>query len=140
MKKKILILCTGNSCRSQMAHGYFEKFHSKDYDIYSAGVETHGLNPFAVKVMKEDGQDISGYTSNHINQYLDIGLDLVISVCDHAASSCPVFPGHVKKVHVPFDDPPSLAKKIDDEEKKLEPYRRVRDQIKNYVAEFSYPS
>jgi arsenate reductase (thioredoxin) len=130
---KILFLCTGNSCRSQMAEGWARHLKSDRFEAYSAGVETHGLNPNAVKVMAEAGVDISGHRSQHIDEFRDIDLDHVITVCGHAHESCPVFPGKTKVTHVGFDDPPRLAKDAATEEEALEHYRRVRDEIRAFV-------
>lgn len=137
MKKNILFLCTGNSCRSQMAEGWMRELHGDEYNVYSAGIETHGLNPNAVKVMAEAGVDISGHKSTLASDYKDIKFDIVITVCGHADENCPVFPGNTNKVHHGFDDPPRLAKDIVDIEKKLEPYRRVRDEIRDYLKDFT---
>lgn len=130
---KILFLCTGNSCRSQMAEGWARHLKSDRFEAYSAGVETHGLNPNAVKVMAEAGVDISGHRSQHIDELRDVELDHVISVCGHAHESCPLFPGKTKVSHVGFDDPPRLAKDAATEEEALGHYRRVRDEIKAFV-------
>lgn len=130
---KILFLCTGNSCRSQMAEGWARHLKSNRFEAYSAGVETHGLNPNAVKVMAEAGVDISGHRSQHINEFHDIELDHVITVCGNAHESCPVFPGKTKVTHVGFDDPPRLVKQAATEEEALDHYRRVRDDIKAFV-------
>ena len=131
--KKILVLCTGNSCRSQMAEGYLRKFAGADADVYSAGVETHGLNPKAVQVMKEDGVDICGHTSNNISEYRDIDFEYVITVCDNANERCPVFPSTAKKFHHNFPDP---AKAKGSEEEVMAEFRRVRDQIREYCRNF----
>ncbi len=133
--EKLLFLCTGNSCRSQMGEGWARVFHGDRYDVYSAGVETHGLNPNAVKVMAEAGVDISNHQSQHISEFIDIGLDWVVTVCGHAHESCPMFPGKVKVIHVGFDDPPKLAKAAATEEDALDCYRRVRDQIRDFAIE-----
>lgn len=132
-KLKVLFLCTGNSCRSQMAEGWSRHLKGDLIDAYSAGIETHGLNPNAVEVMKEAGVDISGQKSQHIDDFRDVQLDYVITVCGHADENCPVFPGKTKVVHVPFEDPPKLAEQFDETEKKLDCYRKVRDQIKSFV-------
>lgn len=137
MKKNILFLCTGNSCRSQMAEGWMRKLHGAEYNVYSAGIETHGLNPTAVKVMAEAGIDISGQESTLATDYKDITFDVVITVCGHADENCPVYLGRTNKIHHGFDDPPRLAEDIKDEEKKLDPYRRVRDEIKDYLMDFT---
>jgi len=129
MKRKILFLCTGNSCRSQMAEGWARALHP-ELEVWSAGVETHGLNPHAVRVMAEAGVDISGHHSKLVDELLGVPFDLVVTVCDDAHESCPVFPGAVRQVHHGFDDPPRLARGEDD----LEPYRRVRDEIRDFVA------
>ena len=131
--KKILVLCTGNSCRSQMAHGYFEYFGGANVVVYSAGVETHGLNPRAVLVMKEDEVDISSNNSNHIDEYKDIVFDVILTVCDSAKERCPVFPAKSKQVHFSFSDP---ADAIGSEEEILNSFRRVRNEIKTYVKGF----
>ena len=132
-KTKILFLCTGNSCRSQMAEGWARQLKSGVIEPYSAGIETHGLNANAVLVMKEAGVDISGQRSNHVNEVLEIPFDFVVTVCDHANEHCPIFPGRAKHVHAGFDDPPRLAKSAKSEEEALGHYRRVRDEIKAFV-------
>ena len=130
---KILFLCTGNSCRSQMAEGWTRHLKGDLIEAYSAGIETHGLNPNAVKVMAEAGVDISGQRSQHIDEFKEVRLDHVITVCSHAHESCPVFPGKTKVAHVAFDDPPRLAKDAATEEEALSHYRRVRDEIRAFV-------
>ena len=132
-KIKILFLCTGNSCRSQMAEGWARHLKGDIIDAVSAGTETHGLNPDAVRVMAEAGVDISGARSKNVREFLDIPFDYVVTVCDSARESCPFFPGEGKVVHRGFDDPPALAKGIEDEEKRLDIYRRVRDEIRAFV-------
>lgn len=132
-KKAVLFLCTGNSCRSQMAEGWARHFHGDKYDVYSAGIETHGLNPNAVKVMAEAGVDISSHKSQHIDEFKDTRLDYVITVCGHANENCPFFPGDCRVIHVGFQDPPALAKEYDDEQQKLDCYRQVRDEIKLFA-------
>ena len=136
-KLKILFLCTGNSCRSQMAEGWAHHLKSKVIDAYSAGIETHGLNQNAVKVMAEAGVDISGHSSKLVAELKGIDFDYIITVCGHAQENCPIFTGKAKKLHKGFDDPPKLAlelaKKGADEEKQLDCYRKVRDQIKRFV-------
>ncbi len=132
-KKKILFLCTGNSCRSQMAEGWARELKGDVLEAYSAGIETHGLNPNAVRVMAEAGVDISAHRSKHVNELLDEGIDYVVTVCDHAAESCPRFPGKAKVIHRSFQDPPALAKTAKTEEEALDHYRRVRDEIKAFV-------
>jgi arsenate reductase len=132
-KIRVLYLCTGNSCRSQMAEGWTRHLKSDCVQACSAGVETHGLNPYAVKVMAEEGLDITGQQSQHVSEFADEELDYVVTVCDHAHESCPLFPGKTRVVHVPFPDPPRLAEEADTEEAKLECYRRVRDEIRAFV-------
>ena len=131
--KKILVLCTGNSCRSQIAHGYLKTFAKNNAEVYSAGVETHGVNPRAIEIMKEDGIDISQHTSNNIIEYKDIVFDYVITVCDNAKERCPFFSGEAKKFHYNFPDP---AKAIGTEEEIMNQFREVRDMIKVYCKEF----
>lgn len=129
----ILVLCTGNSCRSQMAHGYLEHFVGNKANIYSAGVETHGVNPRAIATMKEDGIDISHHTSNNVVEYKDISFDYVITVCDHAKERCPYFPSNAEKFHYNFPDP---AKAVGTDEEIEQEFRRVRDMIKKYCLDF----
>ena len=131
--KKILVLCTGNSCRSQIAEGYLHFFAGDKAKIYSAGVETHGVNPRAIATMKEDGIDISAYTSNNVEEYLDIDFDYIITVCDNAKERCPYFPGKAIKLHHNFPDP---AKAEGTEEEISEQFRVVRKMIKRYAAQF----
>lgn len=134
MIKNILVLCTGNSCRSQIAHGYLEHFtDAKQIKVYSAGVETHGVNPRAISIMQEDGIDISHHTSNHIDEYLNIRFDFVITVCDNAKERCPYFPTEAKKFHYNFPDP---AKAKGTEEEIQQEFRNVRKLIKEYCLEF----
>ncbi len=136
MKKlKVLFLCTGNSCRSQMAEGWTRQLKGDQIEAYSAGIETHGLNPNAVKVMSESGVDISNHKSENVRDYLDKDIDYVVTVCGHAHETCPVFPGKAKIIHHGFDDPPFLAKSVDTEVEKLAIYRRVRDEIREYVKQ-----
>ena len=130
---KVLFLCTGNSCRSQMAEGWARKLKNDVIESYSAGVETHGLNPRAVQVMAEAGVDITGHSSKHVRELSGVALDYVVTVCGNAQESCPVFPGKTKVVHVGFDDPPRLAKEAATEEEALGHYRRVRDEIRKFV-------
>jgi len=132
-KLKVLFLCTGNSCRSQMAEGWARHLKGDELEVWSAGIETHGLNPHAVQVMDEAGVDISNHESQNIRDLLDIPFDYVITVCGHAHETCPIFPGQAKVVHVRFDDPPKLALDSDTEEAKLDCYRRVRDEIRAFV-------
>lgn len=131
---KILFLCTGNSCRSQMAEGWARALKSDSVEPYSAGIEIHGLNPNAVKVMAEAGVDISQHRSKLLDELTGVRFDWVITVCDHANETCPVFPGRVKRYHVGFDDPPRHAKNATSEEEALNHYRRVRDEIKEYIT------
>ena len=132
-KLRVLFLCTGNSCRSQMAEGWAHHLRSDQIEPYSAGIEAHGLNPNAVKVMAEAGVDITNQKSQKVDELADVPLDIVVTVCGHANENCPVFPGHAKIIHHGFDDPPRLAKDVEDEEQKLAIYRRVRDEIKAYI-------
>jgi arsenate reductase len=132
-KKKILILCTGNSCRSQIAEGYLRFFAETKAEVYSAGVETHGVNPRAVDTMKDDGIDISNHTSNHIDEYANINFDFVITVCDNAKERCPFFPTNAKKFHYNFPDP---AKANGAESEIKEQFKLVREQIKDYCKSF----
>lgn len=137
MKKSILFLCTGNSCRSQMAEGLARALKSDIFNVYSAGIETHGLNPNAVKVMSEIGIDISTQRSQHIDEFKDTSIDYVVTVCSHAHETCPFFPANCKVVHVGFDDPPKMARELAakgaSQEEQLDCYRQVRDQIKKFV-------
>ena len=127
------MLCTGNSCRSQIAEGYLKYFAGDKVEVFSAGIEKHGVNPKAIETMKEDGIDISHHTSNNINEYRNIDFDFVITVCDNAKERCPFFPSSAKKFHHNFTDP---AKATGTEEEINEQFRKVRDQIKNYCREF----
>ena len=133
MTKKILVLCTGNSCRSQIAEGYLRHFANGNAEVYSAGVETHGVNPKAIAIMQEDGIDISNHTSNNIDEYYDIDFDFVITVCDNAKERCPFFPTKAKKFHYNFPDP---AKASGTDEEIAEEFRKVRQQIKAYCKDF----
>lgn len=130
---KVLFLCTGNSCRSQMAEGFTRALKADQIEAFSAGVEPHGLNPLAVKAMGEAGVDISRHRSKHVNDLKDVNFDYVVTVCDDANEACPIFPGKTQVVHVGFDDPPRLAKDAKSEEEAMRHYRRVRDQIKSFV-------
>jgi len=132
-KMKMLFLCAGNSCRSQIAEGWTRHLKGDIIAPYSAGIETHGLDPYAVKVMAEAGVDISGHRSKHIEELKDINFDYVITVCGHVNENCPIFPGKTRIIHVGFDDPPKLAKEAKSEEKALSCYRRVRDEIKDFI-------
>jgi len=131
--KKILVLCTGNSCRSQMAEGYIRHFANGAAEVYSAGIETHGVNTRAIDIMKEDGIDISAHTSNNITEYSGIDFDYVITVCDNANEHCPHFPSSAKKLHYNFADP-AKATGTEDEIKRA--FLNVRDQIKEYCLGF----
>ena len=131
--KKILVLCTGNSCRSQMAEAYLRYFSNGKAEVYSAGVETHGVNKKAISIMKEDGIDISNHTSNNVNEYVNIDFDFIITVCDNAKERCPYFPSRAKKVHQNFPDP---SKTIGSEEEINTHFRQVRDEIKAYSKNF----
>jgi len=131
--KRILVLCTGNSCRSQIAHGYLQHFAGDKAEIYSAGIETHGVNPKAIQVMAEDHIDISKHTSNNVDEYIDIPFDYVITVCDNANEACPFFPGRVERFHQNFPDP---AKAKGTDEEVMNEFRKVRDMIKVYSADF----
>lgn len=132
-KIKILFLCTGNSCRSQMAEGWAKHLKSDIIEAYSAGIEPHALDPFAVKAMAEAGVNISGHRSKHISTLPPIEFDYVITVCGHAHESCPFFPGTPKVIHRGFEDPPLLAKTASSEEEAMGYYRRIRDEIKNFI-------
>lgn len=131
--KNILVLCTGNSCRSQIAEGYLKHFLGNNARVYSAGIETHGVNPRAIATMKEDGIDISNHTSNHVNEYYDINFDIVITVCDNAKERCPYFPFEARKFHYNFPDP---AKFNGSEIEIMAEFRRVREMIKEYCQRF----
>jgi arsenate reductase len=130
--QNILFLCTGNSCRSQMAEGWAKRLKANVFEAYSAGVDPHGLNPYAVKVMEEVGVDISGNKSKHVDDLKDVSFSYVVTVCDNAHESCPLLSGKTKVVHVGFDDPPRLAKDAKTEEALIH-YRRVRDEIRDFV-------
>ena len=130
---KVLFLCTGNSCRSQMAEGWARHLKGDQVDAYSAGIETHGLNPDAVRVMAEAGVDISGQRSKRVDELREVAFDYVVTVCGHANESCPVFSGKTKTIHVGFDDPPQLAANAKTEDERLAPYRRVRDEIRAFI-------
>ena len=132
----ILFLCTGNSCRSQMAEGLGKSLLGDNYNIYSAGTKKHGINPYAVKVMNEIGIDISGHTSQSVDEFQDIFMNYVITVCSDAHENCPYFNGE-KVLHIGFDDPPRLSKGLTDENEILNIYRRVRDEIKEMVPGLS---
>ena len=131
--KNILVLCTGNSCRSQIAHGYLASMTKGKANVYSAGVETHGVNPKAIAIMKEDGIDISNHTSNNITEYFAVDFDFVITVCDNAKERCPYFPSKALKFHYNFPDP---AKATGTEDEIMNEFRSVRGMIKKYCTDF----
>ncbi|WP_069658578.1 arsenate reductase ArsC [Arcticibacter eurypsychrophilus] len=131
--KKVLVLCTGNSCRSQIAEGYLRHFAGDTAEIYSAGIETHGVNPKAIETMKADGIDISAHTSNNVNEYQDVDFDYVITVCDNAKENCPYFPSKAVKLHCDFPDP---AKATGTEEEVRKQFNEVRDMIRDYAERF----
>jgi arsenate reductase (thioredoxin) len=133
-KLNVLFLCTGNSCRSQMAEGWTRHLKGNVIEPYSAGIEPHGLDPKAAQVMAEAGVDISGHRSKHLDELKSVAFDYVVTVCDQAHESCPLFPGRTKVIHVGFDDPPRLAAQAENEQDALEHYRRVRDEIRRFVA------
>lgn len=132
--KNVLFLCTGNSCRSQMAEGWAKSLLGEKFNFYSAGTKKHGLNERAVKVMGEAGVDISNHESNVTTEFSDVKMDYVFTVCSDAHENCPYFPGG-KIIHVGFDDPPRLTKEMTDEEEILNVYRRVRDEIREFVVD-----
>lgn len=132
--KNVLVLCTGNSCRSQMMQGYLNHFGNEKIKAYSAGIETHGVNPRAIKVLAEDGVDISHHTSNHVDEYRDVNFDYLITVCDHAKENCPWFPTDAEKLHHSFNDP---AKASGKEDEILAEFRKVRDEVKEYAKQFA---
>jgi len=128
----VLVLCTGNSCRSQMMHGYLAHYAPQS-SIYSAGIQTHGVNPYAVKSMQNDDIDISHHTSNHINEYTHIPFTHIITVCDHALENCPYFPSNAQQFHHNFTDP---AKAVGTEKAIIQSFATVRDDIKKYAQAF----
>ena len=132
-KKKVLFLCTGNSCRSQMAEGWAKALKGDTIDAYSAGVDPHGMNARAIQAMAEAGVDIGKHHSKHLDELKDIKFDYVVTVCGHAHETCPVFPGKTKVVHAGFDDPPKLAKDARTDEEAMTHYRRVRDEIRTFI-------
>lgn len=131
--KQILFLCTGNSCRSQMAEGWLKHLRPNDYEVYSAGLVAHGLNPLAVKAMAETGIDISKQRSKTLDELPADRMDYVVTVCGHANETCPVLPARIKRIHAGFDDPPKLAANAKSEEEALTHYRRVRDEIREFI-------
>jgi len=130
---RLLFLCTGNACRSQMAEGWARHLRAQRIEAYSAGIEAHGLDPRAVRVMAEAGVDISGQTSKTVEELGEMSLDYVVTVCDHARQHCPIYTGRAKVLHRGFDDPPRLSADASSEEEALAHYRRVRDEIKAFV-------
>lgn len=135
-KMRVLFLCTGNSCRSQMAEGWARALRAADLEAFSAGVERHGVNPRAVRAMAEAGVDISGQASKTVDELPTRAFDVVVTLCGHAAENCPYFPGAARRVHAGFDDPPALAADAPDEEAAMAHYRRVRDEIRRFVEAF----
>ena len=135
LKRKVLFLCTGNSCRSQMAEGWCRHLHGELIESFSAGIEKHGLNPVAVQVMRDAGVDISGHFSKLIGELPTRNFDLVVTVCGHTDANCPVLPGPVPVIHQPFDDPPRFAADVENEEERKNCYCRVRDEIFDFVKE-----
>jgi arsenate reductase len=133
MLLKVMFLCTGNSCRSQMAEGWARHLKGQEIEAYSAGLQKHGLDPHAVKVMAEAGVDISGHYSKTPAEIGPVRFDYVVTVCGDANENCPIFPGKAKVVHVGFEDPPKLTKHLPDGEEKLAVYRRVRDEIRRFI-------
>ena len=131
--KNILVLCTGNSCRSQIAHAYLQLFAGEKATVYSAGIETHGVNPRAIAILKEENMDISHHTSNNIKEYFEVPFDLILTVCDHANEHCPYFPSKALKIHHNFPDP---AKATGTETEIMAQFRAVRDEIKVFCKEF----
>jgi arsenate reductase (thioredoxin) len=132
-KIKVLFLCTGNSCRSQMAEGWARHLKGESIEAHSAGIEPHGMNTLAIQVMKEAGVDISSQHSKHVDELKDVAFDYVVTVCDDAHEACPIFHGQTKVVHVGFDDPPRLAKTARNEAEVFGNYRCVRDEIRVFI-------
>jgi arsenate reductase len=133
MKKKILVLCTGNSCRSQMAEGYFKSMAGDRFDVFSAGLEPSIVNPWAIQVMKEDGMDISTHSSKDVDQFVGKRFDYIITVCDNAKERCPFFPGQAERIHWSFEDPAAAS---GTEAEILAVFRKVRDQIRDKIERF----
>ena len=131
---KILFLCTGNSCRSQIAEGWTRHLKNGEIEAHSAGIERHGMNPYALRVMEEAGVDMNGQRSKTVDELPDLSFDVVVTLCGHASETCPFFAGTVKRVHRGFDDPPSLCAGMTNDEEILAVYRRVRDEIRDFVA------
>jgi arsenate reductase len=138
-KIRVLFLCTHNSCRSQMVEGWACRLKADCIDPYSAGIEPQALDPRAVKVMAEAGLDISSHRSKHVDELRSIAFDYVVTVCGHAKEKCPLFPGKTKLTHIGFDDPPKLAQQAKSEEEALNIYRRVRNQIKDFILTLPDP-
>lgn len=138
MKPSILFLCTGNSCRSQMAEGLARHHLGDKFDIFSAGIEKHGMNPYAIAVMAEAGLDISHHHSKTVDELPQDTFDYVITVCGHAAEHCPYFPAVKQQIHHGFDDPPKLAEGLSDEAEILQCYSRVRDEIASYIKTLEF--
>ncbi len=134
-KIKVLFLCTGNSCRSQMAEGWAKSLSLSNVEFYSAGIEAHGLNPNAIEVMKESGIDISHHHSQRLSEFENVDFDYVYAVCDNASRNCPSFSGYTKTIFHQFDDPPKLARELEDQTSVMNCYRQVRDQIKHWIQE-----
>lgn len=132
VKIKVLFLCTGNSCRSQMAEGWAKQLKNDEIEAYSAGIEKHGLNPYAVTVMAEAGVDITSQQSQLVSELPIDNFDWVVTLCGHANETCPFFPG--RKIHVGFDDPPKLSALAETEDDRLAPYRTVRDEIRDFIV------
>lgn len=132
-QKKVLFLCTGNSCRSQMAEAWAKAIRPKDWDAYSAGIEEHGMNPNVMRVMQESGISMDSHYSKTLSELESVAFDIVVTVCDNAANTCPLLPDQTKVVHVPFDDPPKMAQSATSDEAQLDCYRQVRDQIRTFV-------
>lgn len=135
MKIRILFLCTGNSCRSQMAEGWCNHLMSEQFAAFSSGIEKHGLNPLAIRVMAETGVDISSQTSKQIADLVNQDFDYVVTLCGHADENCPFFPAKTNVIHCGFDDPPTMAAGAKSEEEALVPYRRVRDEIRDFIEQ-----
>ena len=133
-KKNIMFLCTGNSCRSQMAEGLARNYWGHEFNVYSAGTKKHGMNERAMRVMQEAGIDISSHSSKTVEELPKVTFDYVVTVCDHAHENCPYYPG-TKIVHVGFRDPPALTKEMTDEEEVLAVYRAVRDEIESFIKD-----
>ncbi|SMC24106.1 arsenate reductase [Desulfacinum hydrothermale DSM 13146] len=136
-RKRILYLCTGNSCRSQMAEAWTRAIHGDRYEVFSAGVEPKTVDPRAARVMEEAGVPLTGHRSKSIDELPQVDFHFVITLCSHAQETCPYFPASTQRLHVPFDDPPRLAQDAASEEEALQPYRRVREEIRKFVEELN---